>query len=550
MTAAPVSNQIMDLAVYRYPAATHEISGDPIVLLHGWGCDSRTWQPLLPYLQQHGEVIAIDLPGFGESVALPEFKLEAALALIEQQLPERAVLIGWSLGGMLAVALAQRFPQKITHLITLATNAKFVASEDYPTAMSRAINRQFNHSFSADAQTTLKMFGGLLAQGDSDERTLLKNLRRQQPLRSANNNWSEALNLLALLDNRAAFAQLTQPGLHLFGESDALVPVAAAQTVQALNTQQQVEVLVGSGHAAHWSQPEKVAHLIGHFLQATARSPNSVNATELDKRKVANSFSRAASTYDAVANLQRDVGSRLLANLPKDDSVVRVLDLGCGTGFFSDALAEHFPQADIVGLDIAEGMVDFARTQRCKNIQWLCADAEILPLQSASIDVVFSSLAIQWCENLPALFYEVRRVLKPGGQFLFSTLGPNTLHELKSAWQAVDVFVHVNRFRPAAQVQTQLTAAGFRVEQWEMENHVLGFARLVDLTRELKALGAHNINRGQASGLTSRRKLDALIAAYDQYRADNLLPATYEVHYASARLLIKQSAYIYRDLHE
>src|SRR5690606_26429064 len=107
--------------------------------------------------------------------------------------------------------------------------------------------------------------------------------------------------------------------------------------------------------------------------------------------------------------------------------------------------------------------------------------------------------------------------------------------ELKSAWQAVDGFVHVNRFQSAAQVQTQLIAAAFQTEPWYWENRVLGFARLVDLTRELKALGAHNINRGQANWLTSPRRLEALIKAYELYRDENLLPATYEVHYASAR---------------
>lgn len=535
MSTVPATEPLTTLAVYRYPATTFNDFCEPIVLLHGWGCDSRTWQPLLPHLQQWADVIAIDLPGFGESATVSVFELDKVLALVEQCLPERAVLIGWSLGGMLALALAQRLPQKITRVITLATNAKFVASADYPSAMPHVVNRQFNQGFAKDAQATLKRFSGLLAQGDINERALLKTLRAQQSTRAVNHNWQEALALLAQLDNRATFAQLTQPGLHLFGETDALVPVAAARAVKTLSALQQFKVLAGAAHVLHWSQPEKIAQLIGHFLQQAACASNTLNLAVLDKRKVAHSFSRAAHTYDSVANLQRTVGGQLFANLPAADSVVRVLDLGCGTGFFSDALVERFPQADIVGLDIAEGMIDFARSHRADTIQWLCGDAENLPLLSASIDVIFSSLAIQWCENLPGLFRELRRVLKPGGQLLFSTLGPNTLHELKSAWQTVDGNVHVNRFQPAEEVQAQLRLAEFQIEQWRTENRVLGFARLVDLTRELKALGAHNINRGQASGLTGRRKLEALMSAYECYRNENLLPATYEIHYASAR---------------
>src|SRR5690606_3681313 len=98
-----------------------------------------------------------------------------------------------------------------------------------------------------------------------------------------------------------------------------------------LNPQQQIDVLTGTAHVLHWSQPEKIAQLIGPFLQQAARVTSSVSATELDKRKVASSFSRAAHTYHSAANLQRAVCSRLIANLPKHDSIVRALDLGCGT---------------------------------------------------------------------------------------------------------------------------------------------------------------------------------------------------------------------------
>jgi malonyl-CoA O-methyltransferase len=523
-----------ELAIYRYPAATAETLCEPIVLLHGWGGDSHTWQPLLLYLQQWADVIAIDLPGFGESATVPVFELDSVLALVEQCLPERAVLIGWSLGGMLALALAQRLPQKITRVITLAANAKFVASADYPTAMPCAVNQQFNQGFAADAQVTLKIFGGLLAQGDRNERTLLKTLRRQQPMQATNHNWHEALNLLAQLDNRTAFAQLTQPGLHLLGKADVLVPVAAAQAVQRLNAQQQVEVLAGAAHALHWSQPQQVAQLIGKFLQRTARAASALNVAALDKRKVAHSFSRAAHTYDSVANLQRAVGGQLLDNLPTPDSVARVLDLGCGTGFFSDILVERFPQADIIGLDIAEGMLGFARNQHASTVQWLCGDAENLPLQSASVDVIFSSLAIQWCENLPGLFRELQRVLTPGGKIIVSTLGPATLHELKNAWQTVDGYVHVNRFQAAQAVRAALTAAGLQLDHWQQENRELAFERLVELTRELKALGAHNINRGQPGGLTGRAKIEALKQAYEKFRRNDYLPATYEVFYVVA----------------
>jgi malonyl-CoA O-methyltransferase len=521
----------LHLATHYYPAKNSRALSEPLVLLHGWGFDSRTWQPLLAQLQEFAPVIAIDLPGFGNSAGLDNYDVDAVLELLEQHLPERATLMGWSLGGMLAVALAVRAPHKVVRVITLATNAKFVASSDYPTAMDEATNTQFKQKFSADNAAAIKLFGSLCAQGDANERHLLKLLRAASADAQPNTYWMDALALLARLDIRADFSRLPQPGLHFFGERDALVPVSAATAMQALNPQQQIIVFPATGHALHWSQAEKIVQSLREFLLPV----------ELDKRRIAQSFSRAAASYDAVASLQRDVGAHLLKEIEPAPTIKAVLDLGCGTGHFSAQLMQKFPSADVIGLDIAEGMLQIARSRdrtqapRNQSALWICSDAEQLPLQSESVALIFSSLAIQWCDNLSRLFAELYRVLQPGGVLAFSTLGPNTLHELKSAWQQVDGYVHVNRFQPASTIQQSLTEAGFALENWQAENRVLFFPRLVDLTRELKALGAHNINRGQASGLTGRGKLEALKNGYEHYREPGGLPATYEVFYGFVR---------------
>lgn len=518
----------------------------PWVLLHGWGGDSRTWQPLIPHLQQLGEVIAIDLPGFGGSDVLSEFTHQALLSLLEAHLPVNATLMGWSLGGMLAVALAERAPHKVARVITLAANVKFVASSDYSAAMPLAINQKFNQDFIEDAFGSVKRFCGLMARGDQQERALLKSLRELFTASHPNVNWQNALTLLAQMDNRTAFSQLKQPGLHIFGEMDALVPMAAANHLRELNPQQHVEVILQTSHAFHWSQPEKTMQLIHNFLCSERNVDNRFEKTFdkekpvqnkwLDKRKVAHSFSRAAATYDSVAGLQRDVGARLLTKLPAVHTEGLVLDVGCGTGFYSQHLAQCFPAAQLIGLDIAQGMLTFAREQQTQAIHWLCGDAEYLPVKTDSVDLIFSSLALQWCENFAQVFAEAHRVLKPGGRFVFSTLGPDTLHELKNAWQAVDAYVHVNRFHSVRDLGNALASAGFTVEQWQEEKRVLQYRHLAELTRELKALGAHNINYGQSSGLTGRRKIEALKNAYEVFRHDNFLPATYEVFYVVARV--------------
>lgn len=503
-----------------------------LVLLHGWGCDSSTWSPLLPELQKIATVTLLDLPGFGNAPALDNYTLDAVLASLAARLPDKSVLVGWSLGGMLAVQLAVRFPEKIIAVITLAANAKFVASDKYPTAMPLTINRQFNSSFAAEPVATLKLFTGLLAQGDLEERRLLKVLRAQTG-GELNANWLSALELLAQLDNRTAFSQLTQRGLHILAEKDALVPLVAADAMRDLNAQQRVCVLEQAAHAVHWSQPENVIAQIKTFLQCDIA--DGLVDKPLDKQKIAQSFSRAAATYDDVAGLQRAVGNELFSRLPQELSTASVVvDLGSGTGFFTTQLAQRFLNSTIVGLDLAEGMLRYAAQHSAPSATWLCGDAEKLPLANDSVDLIFSSLAIQWCDDLTGLMSELVRVLKPGGKLLLSTLGPKTLHELKFAWQQVDNYVHVNRFQSLESVERAMLSVGFNLDVSQQENRILYFTRLADLTHELKSLGAHNMNAGKPKGLTGRARIVGFKNAYERFRTAAGLPATYDVLYFSA----------------
>lgn len=514
------------LAVHRYPCQ-RESQCETIVLLHGWGSSSQSWRPLIPALQDIADVTAIDLPGFGASEEIAEFVLESVVELIAAELPEKCVLVGWSMGGMLAVQIAARYPQKISRIITLAANAKFVASRDYETAMPLAVNRQFNKGFATDPQAALKLFTGLTVQGDVNERALLKQLRTLPSVENINANWLQALELLARSDNREAFTNLTQLGLHILAEKDTLVPVSAAQSLSALSARQQVQVVSGASHALHWSQPSLVVEHIKNFLLPPL----------LDKKQVAHSFSRAATTYDSVAGLQRTVGDSLLKKINRSSHAEVVLDLGCGTGHFTPRLQAQFPHALIVGVDLAEGMLHFARDQHADQNNWLCSDAEQLPLSDQSVDIIYSNFALQWCANLPRLFAELQRVLKPNGELIFTTLGPATLHELKSAWQQVDNRVHVNQFHERDDLLGYLQQQGFSEIELEHKPAIMTFEHLSDLTRSLKALGAQNVNRGRATGLTGRKAIQAFKQAYENFRSNNLLPATYDVFYIKVKRL-------------
>jgi len=265
-----------------------------------------------------------------------------------------------------------------------------------------------------------------------------------------------------------------------------------------------------------------------------AVKPTNAGSGLPDKRQVAASFSRAAASYDAVAELQRTVGSTLVDYLPADLQPSRWLDLGAGTGYFSRVLASRFSTSEGVALDIAEGMLRHARPQG-GAAAFIAGDAECLPLREASVDLVFSSLALQWCDDFPAVLSEAKRVLRPGGVLAFTSLCSGTLQELRDSWQTVDGFAHVNRFRSIEAYQQLCAASGLQLDRLDVEPSVLHFAELRQLTHELKALGAHNLNPGRPGGLTGRARVRALIDAYEQFRTPSGLPATYQVVYGVLR---------------
>lgn len=250
-----------------------------------------------------------------------------------------------------------------------------------------------------------------------------------------------------------------------------------------------------------------------------------------DKQQVAASFSKAAGSYDSVADLQRAVGQHLLRGIPQALTPAQWLDLGCGTGYFSRALAQRFPAAQGMALDIAQGMLRHAQPQG-GAAHFVAGDAENLPLHGGRFDLLFSSLAVQWCGNFAAVLSEARRVLRPGGVFAFSSLCVGTLHELRSSWQQVDGQVHVNRFRELHDYQRLCDASGLRIRSLEVLPHVLHYPDVRSLTHELKALGAHNLNPGRPTGLTGRQRMQGLLQAYEAFRQPQGLPATYQVLYA------------------
>ena len=261
-----------------------------------------------------------------------------------------------------------------------------------------------------------------------------------------------------------------------------------------------------------------------------------------DKATVRRSFERAAASYDRSAFLQREVGNRLLEHLdPIRIEPHRILDLGCGTGAFFDALTRRYPKAELIAVDLAFNMLGVARRRTAwwrralgaRAPRLICADAERLPLSAASIPFLFSNLTLQWCRPT-ALFEEAARVVSTGGLFLFSTFGPDTLKELRAAFAAVDGHDHVNTFADMHDLGDGLVNAGFADPVMEMEIVTLEYASVEAVARDLKAIGAHNALANRPRGLSGRGRWAQMARRYEALRRDGVLPATFEVVYGHA----------------
>lgn len=247
---------------------------------------------------------------------------------------------------------------------------------------------------------------------------------------------------------------------------------------------------------------------------------------------IAACFSQAACSYDSAAHLQREVGQQLLQLCPPALAVQHWLDLGCGTGFFSQQLAQRYPQAQGCGVDIAQGMLQHAQRLR-PYASYLCADAQALPLVSNSVDLIFSSMALQWCDDFAAVLAEAKRVLKPNGIIAFTSVAEGTLCELKHSWQAVDGQPHINQFRRFADYQQLCETSGLTVVHLRSQTLQQHFSSVRALSQNLKQLGAHHVQTGRNNGLTSRQQYMKLTQAYEQQRQPLGLPVTWQMVYAA-----------------
>lgn len=263
----------------------------------------------------------------------------------------------------------------------------------------------------------------------------------------------------------------------------------------------------------------------------------SASLPRLDRREIRRAFQRAAAGYDEAAFLQREVEDRLLDRVALVQlSPERILDLGSGTGRASERLKHRFRKAQVCAVDQAPAMAARARRRSrwLRPIEAVCADALQLPLAANSFDLVFSNLMLQWVEEREPCFDELRRVLRPGGVLLFTTFGPDTLNELRESWAEANGSTHVHEFDDMHHLGDELLRAGFADPVMDAETVTVTYEDARALMRDLKAIGAHNASTARARTLTGKAHFRRMLDAYERYRSDGRLPATYEVVYGHA----------------
>lgn len=268
-----------------------------------------------------------------------------------------------------------------------------------------------------------------------------------------------------------------------------------------------------------------------------------VTRNSVQRSNLRRSFDRAAANFDSVATLPREIATRMIERLSLMRLQARtILDAGCGTGHASRLLQQRYPGALIVEIDLSERMLRQPSARRKPGWPWLgrrsrrhgvCADFQRLPLAATSIDLIWSNLALHWAPDLPRVFAEAHRVLRPGGVLMFSVFGPDTLEELRAV-SSGGIF-RVNQHLDMHDIGDMLVACGYADPVVDMENLTLTYPDVPALLRDLRAHGSTPVAGLQTKGLRGRAAYRGLVSRYEQFRrGDNRLPARIEIVYGHA----------------
>ncbi len=246
-----------------------EGSGPPLVFLHGWGMNSDVWEDISPQLSHHYSVTLIDLPGHGRSAtASHDFQLEQVAEELIEVIPQAAILVGWSLGGLIALQIAHQYPEQIQALVMVASSPRFVKNSEWPYGVDAAIFDKFARELKEDYQATLKRFIAVQAMGSAHAKSEMRTLRGRI-LRHGNPHQEAlqgGLRLLQQSDLRQSLAELHCPTQLILGSRDTLAPARIAKVLNQQHSHLESSIIQGAAHAPFISHPDEFLSALKEFI--------------------------------------------------------------------------------------------------------------------------------------------------------------------------------------------------------------------------------------------------------------------------------------------
>jgi len=253
---------------------------------------------------------------------------------------------------------------------------------------------------------------------------------------------------------------------------------------------------------------------------------------------ICKSFNKQACYYEKSAKIQHVIGQRLFERLSYLKMEPKwILDLGCGTGYFSAQLKKRYPKAKIVSFDLSSNMLTEVKSKQSWRRRWSLTQGDMinLPFADMIFDLVFSNQAIHWSHSIKKVFSEVNRVMKQNGCFMFTTLGPDSFKEMKQAWDQIDPFSHVNDFVDMHDIGDWLLHEFFLDPVMDMEQITVQYETVLKLVHSLKNQGVKNIHQQRPRGLMGKRAWKAFLGQYEQLKNESgKYPLSYEVVYGHA----------------
>ena len=535
MPAVFSANKMWTIKQYSERYTQSAKARQPLVLLSGWSCDSHIFDWLIPGLAQHFVIVSAELNHIPSHITFEQCCAELSDILFPE-FTQPINFLAWSLGGNIAMALANQSPELCKNITVLGTTPVFVNNDSVDWAMPIETFQVFQQQVSANRANGLKQFDRLMtAAGDKSNlkslRSAVKDYRAEQVDARA---WdavslNKGLEFLQQLDQREIITHLKTQGVTLHAllfAGDALVNVKAEQAYS------KVTIIEGASHLGFLTHTEIV------YQTCLDMRCDSVESASEDKHSIATAFSNAATHYDEASDVQQRIAahvfSRLSASVKADkQKPTYIVDAGCGTGLWTDKLTTLAEQ--VTGVDFADGMLRLAKSRYPNVRHWLQADLETMPMIAGQSDYIFSSLAVQWCDDFQSMLAHWYTLLKPGGEVVLATLATDTLCELAECFSHIDARSHVNDFYSYQQLLNFVECSDFLLEFSEQKKEVQYYPSAIALMHDLKSIGAQTVKTKE--GLVkpkpmTKSQLLKVSASYEKYRClDNLLPATYDVVY-------------------